>query len=106
MHRRLCLGTALLTGYVSGRFGLARPYRRARPFRRVSPPRFKDCRAPAPPPARPPIGRVLNASYEIDFWGKNRAAEFTSIASRFDREVIVLSTVASGITSQYRDRSC
>ena len=34
---------------------------------------------------------VLNASYEIDFWGKNRAAlraaEFTAVASRFDREV-------------------
>ena len=36
---------------------------------------------------------VLNASYEIDLWGKNRAAlrsaEFAAIASRFDREVIV-----------------
>jgi len=46
---------------------------------------------------------VLNASYEIDFWGKNRAAlraaEFTSIASRFDREVIVLSTIASVINT-------
>src|SRR5437763_12794407 len=33
---------------------------------------------------------VLNASYELDFWGKNRAllraAEFSAIASRFDRE--------------------
>lgn len=46
---------------------------------------------------------VLNASYEIDFWGKNRAAlrsaEFTSIASRFDREVIVLSTTAAVINT-------
>ena len=46
---------------------------------------------------------VLNASYEIDLWGKNRAAlraaEFNSIASRFDREVIVLSTVASVINT-------
>lgn len=46
---------------------------------------------------------VLNASYEIDLWGKNRAAlraaEFASVASRFDREVIVLSTVASVINT-------
>src|SRR5947209_14367056 len=46
---------------------------------------------------------VLNASYELDFWGKNRAAlraaEFNAIASRFDREVIVLSTVATVINT-------
>src|ERR1700752_1484289 len=34
---------------------------------------------------------VLNASYELDFWGKNRgllrAAEFNAVASRFDRAV-------------------
>jgi len=49
---------------------------------------------------------VLNASYELDFWGKNRAAlraaEFTGIASRFDREVIVLSTVASVINTYFQ----
>ena len=49
---------------------------------------------------------VLNASYEIDFWGKNRAAlraaEFNSIATRFDREVIVLSTVASVINTYFQ----
>lgn len=42
---------------------------------------------------------ALTASYEIDFWGKNRAlleaARNTAVASRFDREVIALSTVAS-----------
>jgi outer membrane protein, multidrug efflux system len=42
---------------------------------------------------------VLNASYEIDFWGKNRAAslaaEETAVASRFNKEVVVLSTIAS-----------
>jgi multidrug efflux system outer membrane protein len=42
---------------------------------------------------------TLNASYEIDFWGKNRAAlrnaEELAVASRFDREVVDLSTVAS-----------
>ena len=41
----------------------------------------------------------FNASYVIDFWGKNRAAlaaaEQTAIASRFDREVITLTALAS-----------
>jgi NodT family efflux transporter outer membrane factor (OMF) lipoprotein len=41
----------------------------------------------------------LTASYEIDFWGKNRAAlassEQNAIASRFDRDVVALSTMAS-----------
>ena len=40
----------------------------------------------------------LSASYEIDFWGKNRAAlrsaEELAVASRFDREVVALATVA------------
>ncbi|MGA8917844.1 MAG: TolC family protein, partial [Pseudolabrys sp.] len=42
---------------------------------------------------------TLNASYEIDFWGKNRslvrAAEETAVASRFNREVVGLTTVVS-----------
>jgi outer membrane protein, multidrug efflux system len=41
----------------------------------------------------------LSASYEIDFWGKNRAtlraAEQTATASRFDREVVALAAVTS-----------
>src|SRR6476646_380855 len=41
----------------------------------------------------------LSASYEIDFWGKNRAlqraAEELAVFSRFDREVVALSTVVS-----------
>jgi outer membrane protein, multidrug efflux system len=41
----------------------------------------------------------LSASYEIDFWGKNRAAlrvaEELAVASRFDREVVSLSTVVA-----------
>src|SRR5215212_5713151 len=49
---------------------------------------------------------VLNASYELDFWGKNRAAlraaEFNAIASRFDREVIALSTVATVINTYFQ----
>jgi NodT family efflux transporter outer membrane factor (OMF) lipoprotein len=41
----------------------------------------------------------LSASYEIDFWGKNRAAlraaEELAVASRFDREVVALTTVVA-----------
>jgi multidrug efflux system outer membrane protein len=41
----------------------------------------------------------LSASYEIDFWGKNRdaaqAAEETAVANRFDRDVVALTTLAS-----------
>jgi len=41
----------------------------------------------------------LSASYEIDFWGKNRAlleaARNTAVASRYDREVVALSTAAA-----------
>ena len=62
-------------------------------------------RAPAAP-RRNRFSAVLNASYEIDFWGKNRAAlrsaEFAAIASRFDREVIVLSTVATVINTYFQ----
>ena len=46
----------------------------------------------------------LSASYEIDFWGKNRAAlraaEELAVASRFDREVVALTTV-SAIANAY-----
>ncbi|MEA2985423.1 MAG: outer membrane protein multidrug efflux system, partial [Alphaproteobacteria bacterium] len=39
------------------------------------------------------------ASYEIDFWGKNRAtllaAEQTAVATRFNREVVTLTTITS-----------
>jgi outer membrane protein, multidrug efflux system len=42
---------------------------------------------------------ALSASYEIDFWGKNRAlleaTRDTAVAKRFDREVVALSTIAS-----------
>ena len=41
----------------------------------------------------------LTATYEIDFWGKNRsalrAAEQGAVASRYDREVVGLTTVIS-----------
>jgi outer membrane protein, multidrug efflux system len=41
----------------------------------------------------------ISASYELDFWGKNRdaaqAAEETAIANRFDRDVVALTTLTS-----------
>src|SRR5256885_848635 len=41
----------------------------------------------------------LSASYELDFWGKNRDAtqssEETAIANRFDRDVVALTTLTS-----------
>jgi len=50
-------------------------------------------------PERNLFHAALNASYEIDFWGKNRAfsraAQETAVASRFNKEVVVLSTMAA-----------
>ena len=50
-------------------------------------------------PERNVFQAALNASYEIDFWGKNRAAsraaQETAVASRFNKEVVVLSTIAA-----------
>jgi outer membrane protein, multidrug efflux system len=46
----------------------------------------------------------LNVSYEVDFWGKNRAAEAaaqaTAAFSRFDQQTIAL-TVTSGVASTW-----
>jgi NodT family efflux transporter outer membrane factor (OMF) lipoprotein len=46
----------------------------------------------------------LNASYVLDFWGRNRALLLSAVqsasAQRYDREVIVLSTLA-GVASAY-----
>jgi len=48
---------------------------------------------------------ALNASYEIDFWGKNRAiseaAQDVAIATRFDRDVVAVSTVVSVATAYF-----
>src|SRR5262245_3181878 len=48
---------------------------------------------------------ALNASYELDFWGKNRAtseaAQENAIAARFDRDVVTLSTVVSVATAYF-----
>ena len=42
---------------------------------------------------------AVNASYTVDFWGRNRAltraAEESALATRFDREVVTLTTLAS-----------
>ena len=49
---------------------------------------------------------TLSASYEIDFWGKNRsalrAAEETAVATRFDKEVVALSTVATAANAYFQ----
>jgi multidrug efflux system outer membrane protein len=48
---------------------------------------------------------ALNASYEIDFWGKNRAtseaAQQNALASRFDRDTIVIATEVSVATAYF-----
>jgi multidrug efflux system outer membrane protein len=55
----------------------------------------------------------LTASYEMDFWGKNRAlkdaARATAIASHFDKETVALTVISSVATTyfqtlQFRDR--
>ena len=47
---------------------------------------------------------VLSASYELDFWGKNRAlraaARATALASHYDKETVAL-TVISSVASTY-----
>lgn len=46
----------------------------------------------------------LGASYEIDFWGKNRAAALAAdenaVASRFDRDVVALASL-TGVATAY-----
>jgi outer membrane protein, multidrug efflux system len=52
------------------------------------------------------VSASLSASYEIDFWGKNRAAlqaaEQSAVASRFDREVVGLATVVSTANAYFQ----
>jgi NodT family efflux transporter outer membrane factor (OMF) lipoprotein len=61
--------------------------------------------------ARPPGGpdnatlrSAVSASYELDFWGKNRAAlrssEHLAAASRYQREVVAI-TVLAAVATQY-----
>jgi NodT family efflux transporter outer membrane factor (OMF) lipoprotein len=48
----------------------------------------------------------LTASYEIDFWGKNRAAlnaaKSTALASRYDQQVVALTVVTSVATTYFQ----
>jgi len=48
----------------------------------------------------------LSASYEVDFWGKNRAAmrvkEELAVASRYDREVVGLTTVVATANAYFQ----
>jgi NodT family efflux transporter outer membrane factor (OMF) lipoprotein len=60
---------------------------------------------PAGGPDRTTYRVALNASYEIDFWGKNRAtsraAQENAIAARFDRDVVAISTIVSVGTAYF-----
>jgi outer membrane protein, multidrug efflux system len=48
----------------------------------------------------------LNASYELDFWGKNRAAvtgaRATALASRYDRDTVELSITSAVATTYFQ----
>ena len=52
------------------------------------------------------LSATLNASYEIDFWGKNRsplgAAEEPAVARRYNREVVGLTTVVTVANAYFR----
>lgn len=58
------------------------------------------------PSERNDLTASLTASYEIDFWGKNRsalrAAEETAVASRYDREVVGLTTVVATANAYFQ----
>lgn len=49
---------------------------------------------------------TLNASFQIDFWGKNRAAlqaaEYNAVASRYARDVVALSTLAATASAYFQ----
>jgi NodT family efflux transporter outer membrane factor (OMF) lipoprotein len=49
---------------------------------------------------------VLTASYELDFWGKNRAARdaarAAAVASRYDRQTVALTVVSSVATTYFQ----
>jgi NodT family efflux transporter outer membrane factor (OMF) lipoprotein len=52
------------------------------------------------------IGTSFGASYEVDFWGRNRAAvqsaDARALASRFDRETVTLSVAANVATTYFQ----
>src|SRR5262249_33855167 len=49
---------------------------------------------------------AFNASYEIDFWGKNRAlalaGQENAVATRFDKDVVVIATLVSVATDYFQ----
>jgi NodT family efflux transporter outer membrane factor (OMF) lipoprotein len=55
---------------------------------------------------RDALSASLGASYEIDFWGKNRAAlraaEESAVATRYDREVVGLTTVVATANAYFQ----
>ena len=75
----------------------------ARPLARLAKQRHRLGRPVGTRHALPPPS---SASYEIDFWGKNRsalrAAEQTAVASRYDREVVGLSTVVTAANAYFQ----
>jgi NodT family efflux transporter outer membrane factor (OMF) lipoprotein len=58
------------------------------------------------PSERNDLTASLTASYEIDFWGKNRAAlraaEETAVATRYNREVVGLTTVVATANAYFQ----
>ena len=52
------------------------------------------------------LSASLSASYEVDFWGKNRSAlramEQFAVASRYDREVVGLATVVATANAYFQ----
>ena len=52
------------------------------------------------------LSASLSASYEVDFWGKNRSAlramEQLAVASRYDREVVGLATVVATANAYFQ----
>src|SRR5665213_4271992 len=58
------------------------------------------------PSERNNLQATLSASYELDFWGKNRsalrAAEETAVASRYDREVVGLATMVTAANAYFQ----
>ena len=58
------------------------------------------------PSERNDLTASLTASYEIDFWGKNRAAlraaEETAVASSYNREVVSLTTVVATANAYFQ----
>jgi NodT family efflux transporter outer membrane factor (OMF) lipoprotein len=49
---------------------------------------------------------ILSASYELDFWGKNRAARDAAralaVASRYDRQTVALTVISSVATTYFQ----